>query len=370
MYALLPATPAADHRPFQLLGRGGQRGADRSTTAPRQPLSAVRRSRCAAGHGASARTVNQSAPVIKDPSHFPLLKAGNRDLRSAMPRAPTGVPNLMTQSLSANLALAIFDNCPFPLLVVNSSGRASTHNRAFDRLLDELRRKQLRPPGHTPPDDELLRVLLGEQTTISLTGQNGEQCHLEVRSFTLPEQDNTEVRIFIDVSTRIELERTLDSLNEEVKDNTLTDPVTGLLNQRGLMLALEPQVARSRRYNSPMSLITLSIQPAKNREAMLVEVARVLKDQLRWADLIGCTEQQDFTLVLPETTSDAASKLAAKLEHRLGELAVPVFPTQTPWFFFGVTSWRKSDNSSTLLKRGAQALARACTEQTTHSVAL
>jgi len=222
----------------------------------------------------------------------------------------------MTQPLSASEALAIVDNCPFPLVVLNSSGHVSGYNCAFEQLLKCLRLCGEDAAATTPLGDDPLQALVSAQGAVSWTEQNGEQRHLAINSFALPEHGNTQVRIFVDISRQVRLEQAHDSLDKELRQHTLTDSVTGLLNQRGLVLALEPQVARSRRYERPMSVVMLSIDRDGHQHSLLVEVAQLLKDQLRWADLIGCTEQQEFVLVLPETTEEAAMLLADKLEQR------------------------------------------------------
>lgn len=272
----------------------------------------------------------------------------------------------MTQPLSANQALAIVENCPLPLVIVNRNGDVSGCNLAFEQLLTCLRRCGEHAAKTTPLGDDPLRALVDAQGTVSWTEHSGEQRHLSINSFALAEHGNMQVRIFVDISEQVRLQQALGAMDEKIRRHSLTDSVTGLLNERGLMLALEPQVARSRRYDRPMAVIMLSVDQTGVQRAVLMEVARHLKDQLRWADLIGCSEQGEFMLVLPETTAEAAFALADKLEQQLGELAPCA---NSDWFCFGVAGWRKSDNAGTLLKRAAQALARTRAERKLHFVA-
>lgn len=272
----------------------------------------------------------------------------------------------MTQPMSASQALAIVDNCPFPLLILNASNQVSHYNRAFERLLERLCNCGKRGAATTPLGDDPLATLADAQETVSWTEPNGEQCHFEIAGFSLPGPSNGQVRIFVDISRQVRLQQAQRSLSEELRQHTLTDPVTGLLNQRGLMLALEPQVARSRRYNRPMSLIILAIEDSGRGHAPLVDVGRLLKDQLRWADLIGCTEQQEFMLVLPETSAEAAAEVAQKLEQRLVDLAPQA---EGAWFCVGISGWRRNDNARSLLKRAAQSLAQVRAQRTVQFIA-
>jgi GGDEF domain-containing protein len=99
-------------------------------------------------------------------------------------------------------------------------------------------------------------------------------------------------------------------------------------------------------------------------------VARLLKDQLRWADLVGCTEQHEFMLVLPETTTDAALLLAGKLTGRLRDLAGQELGGESLDSCYGVTGWRRSDTAESLLARAGVALSQARAEQRPHAIAL
>jgi len=272
----------------------------------------------------------------------------------------------MTQPLSANQALAIVANCPFPVVVIDSSGELSGYNCAFDRLLTRLRRCDKHGATTPPLGDDPLRALLDARGTVSWTEQSGEQRHFAVSSFALPEHGNSQARIFVDISGQIRLQQAHAALGETLRRDTLTDVATGLLNERGLMLALEPQVARSRRYDRPRSVIMLAVDHRGGRGPLLMDVARLLKDQLRWADLIGCIEQRELVLVLPETTAEAAFTLADKLAQQLAEMA-PC--TDNDWFRFGVAGWQASDSAGTLVKRAAQALGRTRAERKLHFAA-
>jgi diguanylate cyclase (GGDEF)-like protein len=178
------------------------------------------------------------------------------------------------------------------------------------------------------------------------------------------------VRLYTDISRQVELEQLRNSLDEQLSQSILTDRITGLLNQRGVMLALEPQVARSRRYNSPMAIIMMDLSGGADDERLRVQVAGLLKDQLRWADLVGCSEQREFILVLPETTGEAALRLAEKLTRRVEEMADRDNGSGSVNTCYGVTDWRRSDSAATLLGRAAQALSQARSAHRPNPVAL
>lgn len=265
----------------------------------------------------------------------------------------------MAEVLSASAALDIVANCPFPLIILNRDTRISGYNRAFEELLGPSQASRLVHLDANALGDHPARALLTCTSFVHWMDRNNVPRCFEIHRAMITEQDHSEVRFFVDATKQAELERTCNRLENELEQHTLTDAVTGLLNSRGIMLALEPQVARSRRYNSSISVIMLAVHPGDNRQETLLSIARFLKDQLRWADLIACNEQQEFVLVLPETTAESALALADKLRQQLHELAVKIDSPGQLSPCYGVTTWNKNDDAATLLRRAAAALARA-----------
>ncbi|HHC71318.1 MAG TPA: diguanylate cyclase [Thiotrichales bacterium] len=148
----------------------------------------------------------------------------------------------------------------------------------------------------------------------------------------------------------VELQREVISLKEQIASLNLTDAETGLFSQRALNLILEPQVARSRRYDNPLSVIVMAVELAEGVEEGFRRVAQQLKEQLRWADLVGRDRWGRFVLILPETTRDAAAALAGKISRRLRESGL-VSECRA-----GLAEWRKQDSASGLLQRAAESL--------------
>ena len=132
---------------------------------------------------------------------------------------------MIPQPLSASNATAIIEHCPLPLLVVDGSGQVSGYNRAFEQLLGQLRGADMTPPMGDDPVDTLARA----RGTLCWCGADGRRRHLQVTCFDVPGQNALQVRIFLDISRHTELE----PARVEGRQQTLTDPVTGLLNRRG-----------------------------------------------------------------------------------------------------------------------------------------
>jgi diguanylate cyclase (GGDEF)-like protein len=276
----------------------------------------------------------------------------------------------MTGTLSAQLALAVVESCPLPLLVTDRLGRMVGFNRAFAELVGQQRADEL--CGHSYADlagcSE--QCLLSPATTACWSDGKARRHHFEIHDLDLHDPDYAQARLLVDISRRVELEQAHKALEEKLKQHILTDRDTGLLNRNGVMLALEPQVARSRRYNRPLAVVVLHARCQDEDHATQQRVARLLKDQLRWADLVGCTQRGEFILVLPETTAEAAEKVTCKLQELLQEMAECKLAGHPMLICYGIAGWRRKDSADSLLKRAVTALSQARARHRSGSIAV
>ena len=101
-----------------------------------------------------------------------------------------------------------------------------------------------------------------------------------------------------------------------------TDPLTGLANRRAFFDALEIEVARSRRYPRPLSLLMVDVDglrvvndtrghPAGDR--VLAALAAILREGVREVDLPARYGGDEFAVLLPETPLDGAAIAAERL---------------------------------------------------------
>jgi diguanylate cyclase (GGDEF)-like protein len=139
----------------------------------------------------------------------------------------------------------------------------------------------------------------------------------------------------------------------------LTDGLTGLGNRRRLDLALEKEIARSRRQNGPLALIMLDIDYFKRfndryghpaGDECLRQVAQVLKTSLkRPADLAARYGGEEFTIVLPDTDAAGACQLAAGILAAIRALKIRhvEHPAGIVTASAGVTvSWPSKDSTT------------------------
>jgi len=245
-------------------------------------------------------------------------------------------------------------SAPIGILLLDAEGNIQWHNDTLPEILD-IQKAQLAKKSLNDVDDELRSILIDPPETI--LHQHGEhqrwlRCHRQTLD------DQSEVHFYVDISAEQQLRIERDQLAEDLQQLTTRDPVTGLPNRRALLQGLEPLVSRSRRYGNPLSVVKLNIALAdepsyEQQSATWMQVAQLLKDQMRWADIIGRYDGPDFLLILPETPLEAAERLCDKLCQIIQGKDFCTADGQrldvTP--HCGVTSWVKGDDATLMLQR-------------------
>ncbi|HYO68494.1 MAG TPA: ATP-binding protein, partial [Archangium sp.] len=90
------------------------------------------------------------------------------------------------------------------------------------------------------------------------------------------------------------------------------DPLTGVYDRRGLMLRLDHEVSRGRRYSRPVSLAVLRPDRPVLDEA-LRGIPDVMRARLRTQDIIGHMGQGVLAVVLPECNVEAGRNVIGRL---------------------------------------------------------
>lgn len=258
---------------------------------------------------------------------------------------------MATDSIDLTLALQLLQSGPAGILLVNGRGRVRWVNDVLLTWLgvaaDDLIGKD--PEALLHPE---LQEIFQHVERLHLQPRHAPERWLSCHQITLDGRPSHSLvaHYFIDDTPQ-------EHLSHQLREQSLNDSITGLPNRRALMLALEPQVSRCRRYHSQLSVVFLGIDSDGDRDNNLrrLAVSRLLKDQLRWADLVGCGEDGEFILILPETGELDAQKLVKKLSSQIAQLpndnGNPISAS------FGVTAWHKNDDANALLRRANLALA-------------
>ncbi len=133
-----------------------------------------------------------------------------------------------------------------------------------------------------------------------------------------------------------EIEALLFSLrekNQQLLEQTLNDPLTGLGNRRLLEQRLEIALPLSRRRMSPLSALMIDVDHFKQYndryghpagDACLIEIANVLRDIFRReTDIVVRLGGEEFLVVLLDIDLDEATRLAEAMRGMLQAVGVP-----------------------------------------------
>lgn len=129
-----------------------------------------------------------------------------------------------------------------------------------------------------------------------------------------------------DITERKRLELRLDQLAR-------TDVLTGLSNRRDFYAHAERELARSRRFGTPLSLVMLDIDHFKQvndrhghaaGDEVLKTLSEVCRSVLRSTDIPARLGGEEFAILMPQTVPEQAVDIAERLRARLAGTPVAI----------------------------------------------
>ncbi len=212
----------------------------------------------------------------------------------------------------------------------NPTGHYVRVNAALCRLLGRTaedllgrRDQDLTHPAHRASDVAAAwRILAGEidcwQTEKRFVLADGEVVWAIANMTFLRDEQGRALHWlgqFQDITARKELEARLQRLADE-------DPLTGLPNRRRFERELEATLALSARHGAPGAVLLLDLDGFKAindahghavGDAALVAVARGLRERLRGTDTLVRVGGDEFALLRPHTSEEAARRVACEV---------------------------------------------------------
>ncbi|MBD3670173.1 MAG: diguanylate cyclase [Gammaproteobacteria bacterium] len=266
----------------------------------------------------------------------------------------------MSDTMSPEVFELILGSAPMGVLVQGKDNRVEWVNQALAGMLN-MEVDEFLGISQDKVDVLELQLLFSEQDDIYIPPVHGHDERWLHR--TSISHDNHTVHYYYDVSREHSLERERNRLESIVVESTTNDSVTGLLNRRGVIQRLEPQIARCRRYETPLSIILFTVRTQHDGledilgEQALLELGQLVKDYVRWADMVGHEGEGEFLMVLPETTLAGAEELAERLAKVIEDTELSGLPEGAKMVVnMGLSEWRKNDNITSLMQRITDAL--------------
>ncbi len=142
----------------------------------------------------------------------------------------------------------------------------------------------------------------------------------------IDDQSLMQLKLIQAASDQISLAVTNLHLQEELRDQALIDPLTGLFNRRQIDYSLDREISRAKRKNSTIAMIMIDVDHFKRfndqhghqvGDLVLKALGKLLKKNVRGEDIASRFGGEEFMLILPDASSENAVERAEEIKHRL-----------------------------------------------------
>lgn len=156
------------------------------------------------------------------------------------------------------------------------------------------------------------------------------------------------------------------SKNKELQEASTIDGLTQIYNRRKISEILNEQYLQVQRYGCNLAVSMLDIDWFKTvndtyghqtGDRVLVELAQLMKDNLRITEYIGRWGGEEFLIVLPNTNAQGGYEISERIRLIISRHNFPIPKHLT--CSFGITEYIKDDSIEQIIKRADNALYRA-----------
>lgn len=164
----------------------------------------------------------------------------------------------------------------------------------------------------------------------------------------------------------VEQQQEFQALTRSLQQQADQDGLTGLFNRQKFNALCAAEIARGKRYGTPLALIMFDIDRFKLvndtyghlvGDGVLIEAANVVSARMRELDTLARWGGEEFMILAPHTDLTHATQLAELVRRVVDEHAFPTVGHIT--CSFGVTALQDQDSVDRLIKRADAALYRA-----------
>jgi diguanylate cyclase (GGDEF)-like protein/PAS domain S-box-containing protein len=183
-----------------------------------------------------------------------------------------------------------------------------------------------------------------------------------VRLSVAPLPDGGAVVVFADITH-------LKRMQDELRRQAETDPLTGLANRRAFFVAFALGRAAAERNGTPSALLMLDIDHFKlvndrhghaAGDAVLRALAGQIRASMRSGDLAARLGGEEFAILLCDSSPEGAARFAERLRTRVAQnLRIPGKPEEAVTISIGLAQIRPDEDADAALARADQALYEA-----------
>lgn len=116
-----------------------------------------------------------------------------------------------------------------------------------------------------------------------------------------------------------------------LRDAAIVDELTGACNRRGVVMALEREMARAERLEAALAIQLIDVDHFKNindrfghgvGDQVLRDIAGEIHKAVRSADVVGRLGGDEFLVVLPDVREEGVATIARRIMHRVNKITV------------------------------------------------
>ena len=231
----------------------------------------------------------------------------------------------------------LYENAPCGYHSLDSKGRIVKMNRtelnwlgyAAEDIIDQIDYRELITPETRDQFDIAFANVLNAQqgsAECSLITRNGGRRDVMIQASAYSREGHfvhSRATVF-DLTERKQLE-------EKLRAQAMTDPLTGVFNRRYLQSQATTEMSRARRQNQPITLIAIDIDHFKHindeyghdvGDDVLKTFTNVVADLLRQEDLLCRVGGEEFAILLPNTSLAQAEQVAERIRQTIA--ATPI----------------------------------------------
>lgn len=132
---------------------------------------------------------------------------------------------------------------------------------------------------------------------------------------------------------------------KKLRQNAVTDPLTGLANRRVFEEFLDQEIDRGARYGFPFALLSLDLRYFKSvndlyghaaGDDILRNVARISLETIRGSDIACRTGGDEFAILLPQAEREGSEVLADRIARKFDEYAHSTVPGASVAIDYGI----------------------------------
>jgi len=159
-------------------------------------------------------------------------------------------------------------------------------------------------------------------------------------------------------------------LYEKVQELAITDSLTGVFKRRYYIERLNEEIERSKRFNLSFSLLMVDVDHFKEQndhyghlvgDAIIKEVSRAIKENIRQIDLLGRYGGEEFSIILTETAKAEAKFVSERIRQSIEDRRIRVYDEDLKvTISIGMSSYPSdAGDADSLIEKSDEALYKA-----------